>query len=104
MGIHIDNRVRTERKSQGQADPLVCPSCFIVQVTDSTHSTCQEPHERSLESTKTGRKGKDAVSFGAVNASRRSIHGTQANAKTLDENNEITRHATVSHEFRTAPQ
>jgi len=71
--------------------------------------------------TKTGPKGKDARSAGAVNAARRagdtvetdkkiaggtnkSAHGTPANAKKLDENNETFRHETVSHEFRTALQ
>mmetsp|Transcript_76035 Transcript_76035/g.167870 ORF Transcript_76035/g.167870 Transcript_76035/m.167870 type:complete len:144 (-) Transcript_76035:84-515(-) len=70
---------------------------------------------------KAGPKGKSAKSASEVNAARRtggyvetdkkfaggtnqSAHSTVPNAKKLDENGETFRHATVSHEFKTALQ
>mmetsp|Transcript_96803 Transcript_96803/g.230353 ORF Transcript_96803/g.230353 Transcript_96803/m.230353 type:complete len:144 (+) Transcript_96803:90-521(+) len=70
---------------------------------------------------KSGPKGKSTKSEAEVNAARRtggyvetdkkfnagtntSAHGGASNAKKLDENSETFRHATVSHEFKTALQ
>eukprot|EP00438_Fugacium_kawagutii_P001231 Skav223427 [mRNA] locus=scaffold350:447179:451129:+ [translate_table: standard] len=70
---------------------------------------------------KSAPKGKSAKSASEVNAARRtggyvetdkkfsggtnqSAHSTVPNAKKLDENGETFRHATVSHEFKTALQ
>ena len=82
---------------------------------------CQEPRERSLAWARTGPKGKDAGSAGAVDASQRtgetvetnkkiaiciniSAQCTPSKANKLDENKETIRQEAVFNVFRTALQ